>query len=82
MKTIITTLGVAAALSLSIASTAYASPVDGWVSCNSEYAACLKSGTNMSLATSVSDAVSQGADNTSNWLSCNSALAQCYQSLN
>ena len=82
MKTIITTLGVAAALSLSIASTVYAGPVDGWVSCNSEYAACLRDGTNMSLATNPSDAISQGSDNTSNWVSCNSSLAQCYQSLN
>lgn len=82
MKKIVTTLGVAAALSLSVASSLYAGPLDGWVSCNSEYNACLRDGTNMSLASSVSGAISQGSDNTSNWLGCNGQLAACYASLN
>ncbi len=84
MKTLITTLGLAAALSVSLVSTSAisGSMVDGWVGCNTEYAACLSGGTNMSLATNVNDAVSQGSANTSNWVSCNGALAACYQSLN
>ena len=81
MNKILTGLGIAAALSLSVASTAFAGPMEGWAGCNSEYAACLRDGSNMSLATSVSDAVSQGSDNTSNWVSCNGQLAACYQSL-
>ncbi len=84
MKTLITTLGLAAALSVSLASTsAISGPmVDAWVGCNSEYTACLSGGTDMSLATNVNDAIAQGSANTSNWASCNSALAACYQSLN
>ena len=83
MKSLITTLGVVAALGVSVASTtAFAGPVDGWVGCNTEYSACLRDGTNMSIASNVSDAVSQGSDNTSNWVGCNSQLAACYKSLN
>lgn len=81
MKKIISTLGIAAALSLSVSAAAYANPIDGWISCHSEYNACLKDGTNMSIATSIPDAVSQGSGNTSNWVSCNSQLAACYKSL-
>jgi len=84
MKKLITTLGVAAALSISVASsTAFsASHVQGWVDCNSEYSACLRDGTNLSIATDINEAVSQGSDNTSNWVQCNSSLASCYKSLN
>ncbi len=83
MKKIVTALSLGAALSLSMAaSTVFAGPLDGWASCNSEYSACLRDGSNMSLATSVGDAVDQGASNTQNWASCNSSLAACYQSLN
>ncbi len=84
MKTLITTLGLAAALSVSLVSTsAISGPmVEGWSSCNTEYAACLSGGTNMSMATNVNDAIAQGSANTSNWVSCNGALAACYQSLN
>ena len=79
MKSFITALGVAAALSVSVASTpVFAGSLQGVADCNAEYAACLQDGTNMSLATSVSGAVSQGAGNTSNWFSCNGALAACY----
>ena len=83
MKTFITAFSVAAALCAGVASTSvFAASMDGWASCNSEYAACLRDGTNMSLATNIGDAVSQGSDNTSNWVGCNSGLAACYQSLN
>ncbi len=84
MKTLITTLGLAAALSVSLVSTSAISgpTIDGWVGCNTEYTACLSGGTDMSLATNVNDAVAQGSANTSNWVSCNGALAACYQSLN
>lgn len=82
MKKIISTLGIAAALSFGVSATLSANPIDGWISCNSEYNACLRDGTNMSIATSISDAVSQGSGNTSNWVSCNGQLAACYKSLN
>jgi len=82
MKTLVTTLGLTAALALASTSAMSAGMADGWVACNSEYSACVKGGTNMSVATSVSDAVAQGSSNASNWTSCNSALAACYQSLN
>ena len=82
MKTLITALSMAAALSISAASTTvFAGPLDGWMGCNSEYTACLRDGTNMSLATNINDAVAQGSNNGSNWAGCNSALAACYQSL-
>ena len=82
MKKIVTALGIAAGLSLSMGATAStAGPMEGWAGCNSEYAACLRDGSNMSMAGSVSEAVEQGSSNTSNWVSCNGALAQCYQSL-
>lgn len=84
MKTLVTTLGVAAALALSVASTPVfaGAMVDGWAGCNAEYTACLRDGSNMSLATGISEAVSQGSSNTSNWVGCNGALAACYKSLN
>ncbi len=82
MKTFVTSLSLAAALSLGAASTtAFAGAADGWVSCNTEYSACLRDGTNMSIATDINSAVSQGSANTSNWVSCNSQLAACYKSL-
>jgi hypothetical protein len=83
MKTLITAFGLAAALLLSVASTSvFAASLQGWADCNSQYSACLRDGTNMSVAGTPSDAVAQGSDNTSNWASCNSALAACYQSGN
>ena len=81
MKTIITALSVAGALCLSVASTSViAASMGGWAECNSQYAACLRDGSNMSLATSIDDAVSQGSSNASNWASCNSELAACFKS--
>ena len=79
MKSFITALGVTAALGVSVASApAFAGSLQGMADCNAEYAACLKDGTNMSMATSIGGAVSQGSDNTSNWMSCSAALAACY----
>ncbi len=69
MKTFLTTLSMAAVLSVSVASTsAIAATPEMAVGCNTEYAACLKNGGNMSLK-----------DSASNWASCNSALAACYK---
>jgi hypothetical protein len=84
MKTLVTTLGLTAALAIGLASTSVmaAGMADGWMACNSEYSACLKDGSNMSVATNVDDAVAQGSSNASNWTGCNSNLAACYQSLN
>ena len=84
MKTLVTTLGLTAALAIGLASTSVmaAGMADGWMACNSEYSACLKDGSNMSVATNVNDAVAQGSSNASNWTGCNSNLAACYQSLN
>ncbi len=48
MKTFLTTLGVAAALSVTLASTSViAATPDQGVACNSEYAACLRKCANM-----------------------------------
>ena len=83
MKTLITSLGLAAALSVSvISSSAVAGAMaEGWAACNAEYAACLKGGTDTSIASTPGDAMSQGQANMSNWASCNSALSACYKSL-
>ncbi len=69
MKTFLTTLGVVAALAVTLASTSViAATPDQAVACNSEYAACLRNGANMSLS-----------DGAANWASCNQALAACYK---
>jgi hypothetical protein len=75
MKTFIATISMAASLVISAGyMSAYANAHEGWVACNSEYRACIQSGTNMSLG--------NGASNASNWASCNQALAACYKSMN
>ena len=72
MKTLLVTVSVAASLMASIGTTAvFANAHEGWVACNSEYRACLRDGTNMSLG--------NGASNASNWASCNQALSACYK---
>ncbi len=82
MKTVITSLAVAAALSFSVAPAAIAaSHGQGWVDCNSQYAANLRDGSDTTIATNVGDAVAQGSSNISNWAEANRALAECYRSL-
>ncbi|MCP4184513.1 MAG: hypothetical protein GY761_14560 [Hyphomicrobiales bacterium] len=83
MKTLVTTLGLTAALAIGVASTSTmaAGMADGWMACNAGYSACLRDGSNMSFATNVNDAVARSSSNVSNWSSCNSALVACYQSL-
>ena len=69
MKTFLTTLSMAAVLSVSVASTsAIAATPEMATACNAEYSACIKDGANMSMK-----------DRASHWSSCNSALAACYK---
>ncbi|MCF6321813.1 MAG: hypothetical protein L3J32_08620 [Rhizobiaceae bacterium] len=82
MKKIIASLAVAGALSFSVVPVTFAaSHGQGWVDCNTQYAATLRDGSNLSIATNVGDAVSQSSSNISNWIEANRALVACYQSL-
>lgn len=75
MKTLVVTLSLAAALMAGVGATAaLANAHEGWVACNTDYRACIRGGTNMS--------VGDGASNASNWASCNQALAACYRNMN
>jgi len=82
MKTVITSLAVAAALSFSVAPAAIAaSNGQAWANCNIQYAADLRDGSDTTIATNVGDAVAQGSANISNWAAANRALAECYRNL-
>ena len=83
MKSYLTALSLAAALGTGItAAPAFAGSdaMSCMAGCNSEYAACLQDGTNMSMAMSVDEAIAQGQSNMDNAAACNNAVAACYQS--
>jgi hypothetical protein len=67
MKTFLTALSMAAALSIASTS-AFAASMDQAKSCNAEYNVCLSGAANMSLK-----------DRPAHWAGCNSDLAACYK---
>ena len=67
MKTFLTALSMAAALSVASTS-AFAASVEQVNACNAEYRACISDAANMSVK-----------DRPAHWSACNSALAACYR---
>lgn len=76
-------VSMTAALSAGTANAAAhgASIMEGMAACNAEYRACLKGGTNMSIASTPSEGLDTMQSNGANWAACNSAQLACYQSL-